>query len=55
MKPIEPGDAACAAMRQHFDDRQLVELTVLISAYNMHTRVARALRIDIEGAPAATR
>lgn len=54
-RDIEPDDAACAAMRQHFDDRQLVELTVLISAYNMHTRVARALRIDIEGAPAATR
>jgi hypothetical protein len=52
---IDPDDAACAAMRQHFDDRQLVELTVLISAYNMHTRVARALRIDIEGAPAAAR
>ena len=48
-RDIEPSEAACEAMRRHFDDRQLVELTVLISAYNMHTRVARALRIDVEG------
>jgi alkylhydroperoxidase family enzyme len=54
-RDIEPGDDACEAMRRHFDDRQLVELTVLISAYNMHTRVARALRIDIEGAATAAR
>lgn len=54
-RDIEPGDAACDAMRRYFDDRQLVELTVLISAYNMHTRVARALRIDIEGATPAAR
>lgn len=52
-RDIEPSDEACAAMRRHFDDRQLVELTVLISAYNMHTRVARALRIDVEGSPRA--
>jgi alkylhydroperoxidase family enzyme len=25
-----------------------VEVTVLIAAYNMHTRVLKALRIDIE-------
>ena len=50
-RDIEPSNAACEAMRRHFDDRQLVELTVLISAYNMHTRVARALRIDVEGSP----
>jgi alkylhydroperoxidase family enzyme len=50
-RDIEPADEACEAMRRFFDDRQLVELTVLISAYNMHTRVARALRIDVEGSP----
>jgi len=50
-RDIEPADDACEAMRRFFDDRQLVELTVLISAYNMHTRVARALRIDVEGSP----
>ena len=33
--------------------RQMVELVVLISSYNIHTRVARALHID--GEPAATR
>jgi AhpD family alkylhydroperoxidase len=45
---IEPAEPVCAELRRHFDDRQVVELTVLISAYNMHTRVARALRIDGE-------
>jgi alkylhydroperoxidase family enzyme len=30
-RDIEPGDDACEAMRRRFDDRQLVELTVLIT------------------------
>lgn len=47
---IEPGEAACAEIRRHFDDRQVVELTVLISACNMHTCVARALRVAAEPA-----
>lgn len=36
------------ALRQHFDERRLVELTVLIAAYNMHTRVLKALEVDPE-------
>ena len=36
------------ALRRHFDERRLVELTVLIAAYNMHTRVLMALDIDAE-------
>ena len=39
-------------LKQHFSDRQIVELTVLIGVYNMHTRVLQALAIDPE--PAAT-
>ena len=35
-------------LREHFDERGTVELTVLIAAYNMHTRVLQALRIDPE-------
>jgi len=52
-RDIEPDEPTCIELRRHFDHRQVVELTVLISAYNMHTRVARALHIDVE--PAATR
>jgi len=36
------------ALRPHFNERQIVELTVLIGTYNMHTRVFTALRIDPE-------
>jgi alkylhydroperoxidase family enzyme len=38
------------ALRATYTDRQMVELTVLIGAYNMHTRVLRALAIDPEPA-----
>ena len=36
------------ALREHFSERESVELTVLIAAYNMHTRVLKALEIDPE-------
>lgn len=36
------------ALRPHFNERQIVELSVLIGLYNMHTRVLTALRIDPE-------
>lgn len=36
------------ALRSHFTERQIVELTVLIGIYNMHTRVFTALGIDPE-------
>jgi AhpD family alkylhydroperoxidase len=39
-------------LRRHFSDRQIVELTVLIGVYNMHTRVLQALEIDPEPATA---
>lgn len=45
---IEVSDAAHSELARHFSERQVVELTVLIGAYNMHTRVSRALRIDAE-------
>ena len=41
-------DAVFDALRPHFDERQIVELSVLIGLYNMHTRVFTALRIDPE-------
>ena len=47
-RDIEVPDALHAELRRHFDDRAVVEITVLAGAYNMHTRVARALRIEPE-------
>jgi alkylhydroperoxidase family enzyme len=38
------------ALTPHYSERQLVELAVLIGAYNMHTRVLAALDIDPEPA-----
>lgn len=35
-------------LQRHFNDQAVVEITVLAGAYNMHTRVARALRIESE-------
>ena len=45
---IDVPDEVFDKLRRHYNDRQIVELTVLIAAYNMHTRVGRALRIDPE-------
>ncbi|HZN24490.1 MAG TPA: carboxymuconolactone decarboxylase family protein [Burkholderiales bacterium] len=51
---IEVPDALHVELRRYFDDRQVVEITVLVGAYNMHTRVARALEIDTERGTAST-
>ena len=45
---IDVPDDVFNKLKQHYSDAQIVELTVLIGAYNMHTRVGRALRIDPE-------
>jgi alkylhydroperoxidase family enzyme len=47
-RDIDVTDAVFAELRNHFNERQLVELTVLIGTYNMHTRVGQALQIDPE-------
>jgi uncharacterized peroxidase-related enzyme len=39
-------DAVFDGLRQHFSERETVEVTVLIAAYNMHTRVLKALDIQ---------
>jgi 4-carboxymuconolactone decarboxylase len=39
-------DAIFAEVARHFSERQIVELTVLIGAYNMNTRVLKALEVD---------
>jgi alkylhydroperoxidase family enzyme len=41
-------DPVFEALRPHFNERQIVELTVLAGTYNMHTRMCQALRIDAQ-------
>ncbi len=41
-------DEAFAPLRAHFDDREIVELTVMIGAYISHSRVLQALEVDLE-------
>jgi len=45
---IEVSDEVFERLRKHFSNKEIVDLTVLIGAYNMHTRVGRALQIDAE-------
>ena len=47
-RDVDVPDAVFAELRKHFNERQIVELTVLIGTYNMHTRVGQALQIDPE-------
>jgi alkylhydroperoxidase family enzyme len=47
-RDIAVPDAVFEDLRAHFDERQIVELSVLIGLYNMHTRVFTALGIDPE-------
>lgn len=41
-------EATFKKLRAHLDERQIVELSVLVGTYNMHTRVLNALQIDPE-------
>ncbi len=47
-RQIDVPDEVFEAMRTHYNERQIVELTILIGAYNMLTRVLKALEIDPE-------
>jgi 4-carboxymuconolactone decarboxylase len=47
-RDIAVPDEVFDALRSHFNERQIVELSVLIGLYNMHTRVFTALKIDPE-------
>jgi alkylhydroperoxidase family enzyme len=47
-RDINLPDEIFAALEPCFHDREIVELTALIGAYNMHTRVVQALEIDPE-------
>ena len=45
---IDVPDAVFAEARKHFSERQMVELSMLIGAYNMLTRFLKALKVDPE-------
>jgi len=47
-RDIAVPDEVFGKVKEHFDDRQIVELTVLIGSYNMNARVMQALRLDLE-------
>lgn len=47
--PVEISDELFAALREHFDDRQLVELTNAIAIENLHARFNAALGIGSAG------
>ena len=49
-RDVKVPDAVFKGLRAHVSERAVVELTVLIAAYNMHTRVLKALDIDPEKA-----
>jgi alkylhydroperoxidase family enzyme len=45
---VEVDDPTFAAVRQHFDDREIVELTATIAYYNAVARFLVSLRVDID-------
>jgi alkylhydroperoxidase family enzyme len=47
-RDISVCDTVFAEIRKHFSERQVVELTMLIGAYNMLTRFLKALEVDPE-------
>ena len=47
-RDIDVPEDVYADVRKHFSERQTVELTMLIGAYNMLTRVLKALKVDPE-------
>jgi 4-carboxymuconolactone decarboxylase len=54
-RDVQVPDAIFEAVRAHFNHRQLVELTMLIAAYNMQNRVVEALDVDLEPLDPANR
>lgn len=45
---VQVPDAVFEPLQRHFSERQIVELTVLIGTYNMHSRVLEALKVERE-------
>jgi alkylhydroperoxidase family enzyme len=53
-RDIHVEDVVFDALRPHFDERELVELTATVAGYNLVSRFLEALAIDPEVAPAQT-
>jgi 4-carboxymuconolactone decarboxylase len=47
-RDVNVADEIFEALRPHYSERQIVELTVLVATYNMHVRVIQALEIAPE-------
>jgi alkylhydroperoxidase family enzyme len=47
-RDIDVADSVFEEVRTYFSERQVVELTMLIGAYNMLTRFLKALKVDPE-------
>jgi len=47
-RQIDVSEPVFSALKPYFSERQIVEATMLISAYNMLTRFLKALRVDPE-------
>jgi alkylhydroperoxidase family enzyme len=47
-KEIHVPDDVFRAVREHFNDREIVELTATVAAYNLVSRFLEALQIDKE-------
>jgi alkylhydroperoxidase family enzyme len=47
-RDIDVPDAVFNTLQTHFNQRQTVELTMLVGAYNMLTRFLKALKVDPE-------
>jgi 4-carboxymuconolactone decarboxylase len=47
-RDIDVSNTVFVELRKHFSERQIVELTMLIGAYNMLTRFLKALSVDPE-------
>lgn len=41
-------DAVFVPLKEHFSDRQVVEITLMVGAYISHSRVLQALEVDLE-------
>jgi AhpD family alkylhydroperoxidase len=52
-REVHVSDDVARAVRQHFDDEQLVELTATIAAYNMVSRFLEAMQIHSDDQPGA--
>jgi len=49
-RDVTVADDVFEPLRKHYSERDVVEITVLVAAYNMHTRLLKALDIDPEKA-----